>query len=93
MRHERDHDLRTDLEAGLGNLAGGLDNRTRLHPVDGRERDAESAAPVAQHRVPFPQGLDLGAHSGGVDGERVGESANLVIVVRQDRRNERVLYV
>ena len=57
---ERDHDLRLDVDALLGDRAGGFHDGAHLHAVDLRVRDAEPAAAMAEHRVGLAQLLDVG---------------------------------
>src|SRR6266545_1270596 len=73
---ERNHDLRLDLDPPPGAGAGGLDDGPHLHVVDLRERDAQAAAAVPQHRVEFLERLDAGHQllklvlAGGIDAQR-----------------------
>src|SRR5205823_3902844 len=53
--HQRNHDLRTNLDAFALHLRGGLKNGARLHFRNLRVNNAEAATAMAEHRVKFVQ--------------------------------------
>jgi hypothetical protein len=88
---QRVHDLgdRRGL-AGLGDVAGGLDDRPDLHLVDLGIRDAQAAAAVAEHGVGLVQFLGplhqlLGVQAGGL-----GHGHDVFFRVRQELVQRRV---
>ena len=57
---QRNHDFRCDCAAGFfGSGEGPLDDGARLHPVDFRVRDGQTATAVTEHRIDFMQGIDV----------------------------------
>ena len=81
--HQRNHDLRTHLDAFALHLCGSFKNCARLHLGNLRINDAEPATAMAEHRIEFVQLVDTPRDFFRRHAELVGEFVLLRGVVRQ----------
>ncbi len=89
---QRDHDLGVHglLEPLLGHVAGGLEDRARLHARDLGVRDAEAAAAVAEHRVRFVQHRDPALDLRRLHAQHLGDLGDPARVVREELVQRRI---
>ncbi len=87
---ERDHDLRHDRIAALGDLMGGLEDRARLHLVDLGIGNAEPAAAMAEHRVELVEFVRAMAQHRHADARGLGDLLQVVLGLRQEFVQRRI---